>query len=129
MILIDTSCWVEYFRPSGGEVSGEVERLVRCDEAAICGVILAELLQGTRTEGEYSGLRTALGAVEWVRVGDRTFERAGRIAFDLRRAGTTVPLTDCIIAACAESAGMQILTLDFHFQEIEKVSSLQLVEL
>ena len=47
-----------------------------------------------------------------------------RLAFELRRKGLTVPITDCVIAAASESAGGCVLTLDVHFQEIAEISSL-----
>lgn len=125
-VLVDTSCWVEYFnRPDGG-LAGRVRTLIQRDHAAITGVILAELLQGSRTTGEVSELRAALEAVAWLETSRRIYTRAGTMGFELRRRGKTVPVTDCVIAAVAESAGASVLTLDGHFEEISQVSSLEL---
>jgi len=44
----------------------------------------------------------------------------------VRRRGITVPTTDCIIAAAAESAGNGVLTLDRHFEELARVASFEL---
>lgn len=123
-VLVDTSCWIEYFnRPDTGE-AGTVEALVREDRAALTGVVLSELSQGARNEGELSRLRTGLGAVPWVPATRETYERAGEIGFRLRRRGVTVPITDCVIAAAAESIGGRILTLDGHFEEVAEVATL-----
>lgn len=45
----------------------------------------------------------------------------------MRRRGVTIPITDCIIAAAAESIGGRILTLDTHFAEISEVPALTVV--
>jgi predicted nucleic acid-binding protein len=43
---------------------------------------------------------------------------AGRISFNLRRKGITIPTTDLIIAGLAIENECQILTLDPHFKSI-----------
>ena len=121
---MDTSCWIEYFNRPGTRTAATVEDAVRDDRATLTGVILAELSQGARTEDELSRLRTALGAVRWVASSREAYKQAGRIGFELRRRGVTVPITDCLIAAAAESIEGRILTLDTHFAEISEVSML-----
>ena len=126
-MLVDTSYWVEYFnRPGSGE-AGVVRNLIRDDRATLAGVILAELLQGARTQEELSELRSALGAVDLVETTGEVYARAGRLGFDLRRLGVKVPITDCVIGAAAESIGGLVLTLDRHFEELVRVASLELV--
>lgn len=125
-VLIDTSYWIEYFNRPGTPRAGGVERLIREDRAALVGIVLAELFQGARNEEELSELRTALGAVSWIKTTDEVHVRAGRLGFEMRRLGVTVPVTDCIIAAGAESIGGHVLTLDGHFKELAQVASLNL---
>lgn len=121
---MDTSYWIEFFnRPGSGE-GASVEALIREDRAALTGVVLAELLRGARTEQEASRLHAALGAVAWVEATRDTYARAGRLGFELRRRGVTVPVTDCVIAAAAETIGGRMLTLDGHFEEFALVASL-----
>jgi predicted nucleic acid-binding protein len=123
-VLVDTSCWIEYFNRPGAEVATAVEAMVRDDRAALTGIVLVELLQGARTERELSEVHAALGAVVWIEATRETYARAGRLAFELRRKGITVPITDCVIAAASESAGGCVLTLDAHFQEISGIVDL-----
>jgi len=125
-VLIDTSYWIEYFNRPGTPKAGEVERLIRNDRAALVGVVLAELLQGARNEKELSELRIALGAVTWIKTTGEVYVRAGRLGFEMRRLGVTVPVTDCIIAASAETVGGHVLTLDVHFEQLARVASLDL---
>jgi predicted nucleic acid-binding protein len=128
-VLVDTSYWIEYFNRPGTEKASVVRDLIRGDGAALTGVILAELLQGARTQQELSELRSALGAVDRVETTGEVYARAGKLGFDLRRLGVTVPITDCVIAAAAESIGGLVLTLDGHFEELARVASLELVHL
>lgn len=123
-VLVDTSCWIEYFNRPGTGIANAVEKAVRDDRASLTGIVLAELSQVARTEDELSMLRAALGAVRWVESSRASYERAGMIGFELRRRGVTVPVTDCVIAAVAESIGGHILTLDGHFAQISVVSEL-----
>lgn len=125
-VLIDTSYWIEYFNRPGTEKARAVEDLIRDDRAALAGVVLAEILQGTRTEREFSEIRSALAAVIQIETSEAVYTRAGRLGFELRRRGVTVPLTDCVIAASAESIGGRILTLDSHFEELAQTASLHL---
>ena len=127
-VLSDTSYWIEYFNRSQDKRARRVEALIRDDRAALTGVVLAELLQGAKTAGELSLLRTALAAVRWVETGAEDYARAGSLGFALRRRGVTVPVTDCIIAAAAESLGGHLLTLDEHFEELAREGSLILLD-
>lgn len=127
-VLVDTSYWIEYFNRPGEERARKVEALIRDDRAALTGVVLAELLQGAKTVGELSLLRTALGAVRWVETGTEAYARAGSLGFALGRRGVTVPVTDCVVAAAAESLGGHLLTLDAHFEELAREGSLVLLK-
>ena len=126
-VLVDTSYWIEYFNRPGTEKSDRVVSLIRDDEAAVAGIVLAELLQGARTAEELSELRSGLAAVAWIELTGGTYARAGELGFGLRRRGVTVPITDCILAAAAESVGGHILTLDGHFEELAREAALRLV--
>lgn len=91
------------------------------------GVVLAELLQGARTREECSELRSGLAALTWIETTADTYARAGELGFGLRRRGVTVPITDCVLAAAAETMGGRILTLDGHFEELAREADLQLI--
>ena len=126
-VLVDTSYWIEYFNRPGTEKADVVLSLVKDDEAATTGVVLAELLQGAKTGKELSDLRLGLAAVTWIETTGETYARAGALGFGLRRRGVTVPITDCILAAAAETAGGRILTLDGHFEELAREADLKLL--
>lgn len=118
-VLIDTSYWIEYVNRPGSENMKKVAELIREDRAAATGVVLAELLQGARTNAEMSKIKVSLEAVHWIETDERLYARAGEIGFELRREGITIPTTDCIVAAAAESIGGDLLTLDGHFGDMD----------
>ncbi len=126
-VLVDTSCWIEYFNRPEEAAADAVRVLIQADRAVLNGVILAELLQGARTEREASRLRYALGAVSWAETSREVYGRAGDLGFQLRRRGVTAPITDCVIAASAETIGGRTLTLDGHFEELARTASLTLL--
>lgn len=126
-VLVDTSCWIEYFNHPETKTANAVRALILDDRAALNGVVLAELLWGARTENESSRLRDALGATIWTETSRAVYARAGELGFALRRRGVTVPITDCVIAASAEVIGGRILTLDEHFGELASSASITLV--
>lgn len=118
MVIVDTSVWIEYFRDPDSVHGDAVERLINSGEVAIVGVVHAELLQGARTEQEARDLEYDLAAFAFLETKQDTWRRAGRLLFELRRRGVTLPVTDAIIAAAALQAKHEVYTLDEHFQRV-----------
>ncbi len=118
-VLIDTSAWISFFRPGKDPVSEQVEQLVRDDRAVMTGPVLAELLQGTRTDAEARQLDRVLSILPFVEVVKADWEEAGNSLRRLRTDGVTLPLTDALIAAVARRRDLAVLTLDTHFQHLD----------
>jgi predicted nucleic acid-binding protein len=89
--------------------------------------VLAELLQGSKSEREIRTIESFIGAFTIVDQGERSWIAAGRLAFDLKRKGKTVNLADCYITVIAQEQGCRIFTLDEHFKEIQKVAGITLL--
>ncbi|MFZ4614867.1 MAG: type II toxin-antitoxin system VapC family toxin [Rectinemataceae bacterium] len=125
MILIDSSAWIEYYRPVGDPATAElVERALQNDEAAINGLILVEVEGFARDEDEQRMIREDFGGCHFLPLADTVFRDAAGIAFDARRKGLPIPATDCIIAASAIASQASLVHRDKHFREIAKFSSL-----
>lgn len=111
-VLADTSAIIEFFQPGGREdIRQEVGRLLDAGQLAICGIVVAELLQGVR-ENERQPL---LALIEEAQVWDlklEDYEKAGELGNGLRRKGLKVPISDLIIAALALRMKAPVLTLD-----------------
>lgn len=105
MVIADTSVWVEYFRGGDPPVREVLRSLIRTQQAALVGVVLAELLQGCRKPKEAETIPT--------------WKRTGELSATLRRKGITLPLSDLLIAALALEHGCHVYTLDPHFEQIQ----------
>jgi len=118
-ILIDTSAWILALRKGGlGRVRDEVDRHVVENQAATSGIIMLELLCGTRTNREYEELKEDLEALIQLETPPSTWERASQLAYALKRKGITVPSTDILIAAIAVENECILLHADRHFDLI-----------
>lgn len=119
-ILIDTSVWIEYFRNKSG-IADLVDEMLIHDKAYITGLIIAELLQGVKTEKEVKMLERYIDAVPIVPCDNKDWIEAGRLSFKLRRDGKTIPLSDALIAAILLKNNMMIFSFDQHFKMIDGI--------
>ena len=117
-ILIDTSAWVDFLRGRAGALGDAVEMALSDDTALMCGVVIAELLQGAKGEKEKQQLGFLFANVECLPVLPDDWHSAGRALQALRLSGITLPLSDAIIAAVAQRHGVPILTADAHFKHL-----------
>ena len=116
-VLVDTSVWIEYFRRHE-PFHGAVLKLLDADLVCCTGLILAELMQGAKSERELSVIANFTHVFEFLPETPRLWEKTGRLSFTLRRKGITVGLADCFIAVSTAEAGAQLFTLDSHFEAI-----------
>jgi predicted nucleic acid-binding protein len=118
-ILVDTSVWIEYFRKKDPLYS-TVNKLI--DEDGICciGLVLAELIQGARSKKEIKVLKDFTYVFTFLDESGKLWEKAGELSFELKNAGQKIGLADCYIAVAASQSGAAILTLDNHFNLIQK---------
>ena len=125
MILVDSSAFIEYYRPSGDpSVSAAVAEAIALDSVAVNGVIQVELTAFVSREADRARLAADLQAFHWLELRHRDFDLAAQIGFDLRRKGITIPATDLIIAACAIGSGATLYHLDSHFDRIARHADL-----
>ena len=124
-VIVDTSVWIQYFRRPDSEEKREVDFLLEDNRAVLVGITLSEVLQGTKDEGEFNILRSALSALPFCQSSFDTWAKAGYISHLLRRRGTIIPLSDSLIAALALENDYLVYTLDPHFKEIENLKLYQ----
>ena len=116
--LVDTSVWIDLFadRPTA-EVS-RLKGLVGYEELLIGDLILAELLQGVRSDQEATLIDTAFSAYPVVSlVGEVNARRSAANYRALRRQGITIRKTiDCLIATWCISNHVPLLHNDRDFR-------------
>ncbi|MDO8690019.1 MAG: PIN domain-containing protein [Dehalococcoidia bacterium] len=118
LCIVDTSVWVQAFRAPNSVEKAEVERLIKSGQAAMVGIVATELLRGARDRREFEALEGRLGALPFLELSRNGWQAAGRLLFELRHQGLTVPLPDAIIAAMALEGGHEVYTLDDHFRRV-----------
>jgi Predicted nucleic acid-binding protein, contains PIN domain len=129
MILVDTSVLIDYLRGKENEFTQRFQFVL--DSGTPYGInsfIYQELLQGVRTENEFTLLKQYLDTQRFYRLRDEreSFAQAARIYFDCRRKGIVVASTiDCLIAQTAIDNDLFLLHNDSDFERIAEVAKLK----
>lgn len=124
-ILVDTSAWIEFFRKKAPYHNAILELI---DDGRVCctGIVLAELIQGAKSQKELDVLNEFLHVFDFLPDSTELWGKAGEMSFSLRLKGKIVGLADCYISVLAISNKVTLLTLDKHFEIIKKEIGLNL---
>lgn len=117
-ILIDTCAWIDFLRYPEGELGNKVAIFIENEQAAMCGVIAAELLQGAKSEKQKNQIELLINTVAYLEMQEFDWMNAGKLLQTLRAQGITLPLTDTLIAVVAQRHQVSVLTIDKHFQHL-----------
>lgn len=105
MILVDSSVWVDYFNGQATRETDFLDDLLGTEPVAIGDLILAEVLQGFRSDADYAAARELLASLTtYDLLGATLAIKTADNYRALRRRGVTVRKTiDAIIATfCIE---------------------------
>ena len=127
-ILIDTFVWIKYFRDKSSGLSKRVDELLSKHEVYVPKIVIAELIQGSKSEREISVIEDFVDAFNIIDQKDDTWIKTGRLSYSLGKKGKTVNLTDCYIAVIAQEHDRRIFSLDEHFKDIQKSLNIRLVD-
>jgi predicted nucleic acid-binding protein len=126
LILVDSSAFIEYYRPSGSpKVQASIAEAIASERVATNGIVQVEILAFAPNQASYRKLLADFQAFHWLNLGSEEFALATELGFQLRRLGITVPPTDLIIAASAIQAGAVVYHVDAHYDSIAQHSNLQ----
>ncbi|MBN1665153.1 MAG: PIN domain nuclease [Deltaproteobacteria bacterium] len=128
MVLVDTTVWVDFFSGSNEPHVVMLQELIENEEdLSLCGVILAEVLQGIRFDTDFIKTKEYLDDLIFLPMRQTTFLRSAEIYRSLRKQGITIrkPI-DCIIASVAIENDIQLLHNDRDFDHIAKHSKLRI---
>lgn len=131
MILADTSVWVDFLRGENSPERRLLHRLIEEEEdISIIEIILTEILQGVKHDGEFQAIKDYLLDFPIYRPkGIETYIHAARIYRDCRKKGKTVRRTvDCIIAAICIENDLTLLHKDSDFDLIQACTGLQIIQ-
>ncbi len=117
-VLVDTSAWIDYFRKKEPAYS-TVSKLLTEDRICCMGIVIAELLQGAKSEKEVTILKDFVNIFDFLPETLQLWEQAGELSSSLRRKGITVGLSDCFIAVNSVYYDVELLTFDTDFKAIK----------
>lgn len=120
-IIVDTTIWIEFFRKPESTVSDHVKDLLRQRRVVMVGMVLSEIAQGVKDPKEAKLVLSSFTKLPYSEMTRDRWRQAGEISASLRKKGSTIPLSDLIIAACALAEECEVYTLDPHFKRIPGV--------
>ena len=130
LFLIDTSAWILGLqRNSSVQIKNILMEILDKDQSATTGIIILELLQGTKTKKEYEEIFSDLSALHYFEENKEIWKKASLLGFELRRKGKTIPSTDLLIASISLYYDIDILHADNHFEIIKFYSNLKTTDL
>jgi hypothetical protein len=124
VILVDTSVWIEHFRPGS---SFDLAETIDFDDAVTCLPVVQEVLQGIDDQHAFLRVREAMAALPTVEspLAADLYGTAVDLYRSARRAGVTVRSSaDCLIAACALRNSLMILHQDRDYPALARVAAL-----
>ncbi len=128
MVLVDSSAWIEAFRPTGDLMAKlAIQALLEEYEAALCSSIRLEVLGGARKEDQQR-IDRYFQVLPYFSVQEELWQRAIENAWKPRDHGVTVPWNDVLIATVAQQHDYRIYTYDKHFQLMRRKISIVLYE-
>lgn len=125
-VLIDTSAWIEFFHQIE-PCHSIVLQLMSEERICTMGIIVAELIQGAKSEKELAVLRDFVYVFPFLSDSQDNWQAAGELSFRLRHDGKAIGLADCYIAIVAKAEGATILSLEHHFQMMENEAGIKLL--
>ena len=105
MVLVDTSVWIDYFNGQDNASTGKLDALLSSTIVIVGDIILAEVLQGFKSDADYRSAKRLLLDLEVRTIGGVELALKAADNFRaLRKRGITVRKTvDCLIAThCIE---------------------------
>jgi len=127
MVLVDTTVWIDFFADRSEPHVATLEKLIENEEdLCLCGIILAEVLQGIRSEQDYTKTKDYLDDLVFLPMQQATFIRAAEVYRSLRKCGVTIRKpVDCMIASVAIEHDIPLLHNDRDFDYMAKYSNLR----
>lgn len=127
MVLVDTTVWIDFFADRSEPHVAALQEFIEIEEdLCLCGIILAEVLQGIRSDEDYIKTKKYLDDLIFLPMRQATFIRAAEVYRSLRKRGVTIRKpVDCMIASVAIEHDIPLLHNDRDFGYIAKYSKLR----
>jgi len=83
-----------------------------------CGIVIFEVLQGIKSEGEKNKILSILASLPYGEMTKKLWQSAAELSLLVKKNGVNLPLSDIFIAAIAIENDLSVYTLDSHFAQI-----------
>ena len=129
MILVDSSVWIDYFNGRKTWQTDLLEKLLSDVPIIIGDLILAEILQGFRSDNDYKTAKSFLSDLPFRQMGGyQVAVQSAQNYRTLRKKGVTVRKTiDVIIGTYCILEGLPLLHDDRDFEPMESHLSLKIL--
>jgi len=128
MDLIDTSAWIDYFKPFGNvEVRQRVASALEANEAVWCEMVFLEL-QGSPNTGQSVAISLLAQVIPMVHIDADCWSQACEFAKLCHSSGRPVPNTDALIYSTAKRHGCKALHNDKHFDWLDEITGQSIAE-
>jgi predicted nucleic acid-binding protein len=127
-VLADSSFYIRLLRERQDPL-GALALTAATRDLVVCGVVRCEVGRALRPERVRLQFHAFWDVMINVPTDNHLWEQVEQTLWDLDRSGVTVPLSDAIIACCAQRAGAEVLTHDHHFRLIPGVRVIDRLEL
>ncbi|MBX7236361.1 MAG: PIN domain nuclease [Caldilineales bacterium] len=129
MLLVDSTVWISYFNGQQTAETDYLDHRLTSRLILVGDLILAEVLQGFRTDAEFELARARLGRFVQRSMLNPSLAVVSAINYRyLRQRGITIRKTiDCIIATYAIENGHELLHADRDFDPFEVFLGLRVV--
>ena len=121
MVLVDSSVWIDYFNGRRTPETDYLDSALGREAIAVGDLMLAEVLQGFRSDRDFRRAKELMLALDQVRLLSTSIALKSVENFRrLRKAGVTVrKTTDCIIATWCIETGIPLLFSDRDFRPFQ----------
>jgi predicted nucleic acid-binding protein len=130
MIPVDTTVWIDFFAGKPHQHVATLEQLLQAGEdLCICGIVLAEVLQGIRSDSDYSKTKGCFESLVFLPMTHATLLNSSQMCRAPRKKGITIrtPL-DCMIASVAIEHKVPLLHNDRDFDKIARHTNLKVLK-
>jgi predicted nucleic acid-binding protein len=126
-VLADSSFYISLLR-QGQDPLRALALAAATRELVICGIIRCEVGRALRPPKVRQQFHSVWDLMINVPTDNRLWQSAEQTLWELDRRGVVLPLTDVVIASCAQRVGATVLTFDHHFSQIPGLTTTNRLE-
>ena len=126
-VLADSSYYIRLLR-QGQDPLRALALAAATRDLAVCGVVRCEVARALRPMKVRQQFQAVWDVMINVPTDNRVWQATEQTLWDLDRRGQMIPLTDALIACCAQRIGAVILTYDHHFNLVPGVRTTDRLE-